>query len=284
MLSRGAPEGPAPLVARRRPSLLIASLALHLLHAADVITLVVCAGVLTLLIVERERFRAQTERGDRRRRLRDPRRGWGDRHAGRLPRRRGGRPRAPSPPSSVARRAPGLGRASGRRGLGRLPAHHRSLRLHQPPGRGPQPDCGGALPVDPAGRRPAPVVGARRDGPACRRDPGPRHRAAARHRHARLLRAARTRSNGSSIATPWSPTPFSAASVSCPPIPSGRSPSEPTSGTRSVAMSTGTGGAWASWVRAKSGCRRTRPRECASSTSGTRQWWTPGNSRSRAGK
>ena len=41
--------------------LLIASLALHLLHAADVITLVVCAGVLTLLIVQRDRFRAQTE-------------------------------------------------------------------------------------------------------------------------------------------------------------------------------------------------------------------------------
>ena len=41
--------------------MLVASLALHLLHAADVITLLVCAGVLTLLIVQRERFRAQTE-------------------------------------------------------------------------------------------------------------------------------------------------------------------------------------------------------------------------------
>ena len=62
MLSRGVLRG------QRRSwlvavGLLIASLALHLLHAADVITLVVCAGVLTLLIVQRERFRAQTERG-----------------------------------------------------------------------------------------------------------------------------------------------------------------------------------------------------------------------------
>jgi lysylphosphatidylglycerol synthetase-like protein (DUF2156 family) len=61
MLSRGVLRG------QRRSwlvavLLLIASLALHLLHAADIITLVVCAGVLTLLIVERERFRAQTER------------------------------------------------------------------------------------------------------------------------------------------------------------------------------------------------------------------------------
>jgi len=62
MLSRGVLRG------QRRSwlvavGLLIASLALHLLHAADVITLVVCAAVLTLLIVQRERFRAQTERG-----------------------------------------------------------------------------------------------------------------------------------------------------------------------------------------------------------------------------
>ncbi len=61
MLSRGVLRG------QRRSwlvavLLLIASLALHLLHAADVVTLVVCAGVLTLLIVQRERFRAQTER------------------------------------------------------------------------------------------------------------------------------------------------------------------------------------------------------------------------------
>ena len=50
MLSRGVLRG------QRRSwlvavLLLIASLALHLLHAADIITLVVCAGVLTLLIV-----------------------------------------------------------------------------------------------------------------------------------------------------------------------------------------------------------------------------------------
>ncbi len=60
MLSRGVLRG------QRRSwlvavGLLIASLALHLLHAADIITLVVCAGVLTLLIVQRECFKAQTE-------------------------------------------------------------------------------------------------------------------------------------------------------------------------------------------------------------------------------
>jgi lysylphosphatidylglycerol synthetase-like protein (DUF2156 family) len=60
MLSRGILRG------QRRSwlvavMLLIASLALHLLHAADVVTLAVCAGVLALLIVQRDRFRAQTE-------------------------------------------------------------------------------------------------------------------------------------------------------------------------------------------------------------------------------
>ena len=60
MLSRGILKG------QRRSwlvavALLVASLALHLVHAADVITLLVCAGVLTLLIVERQLFRAQTE-------------------------------------------------------------------------------------------------------------------------------------------------------------------------------------------------------------------------------
>ncbi len=60
MLSRGILKG------QRRSwlvavALLVASLALHLVHAADVVTLLVCAGVLTLLIVQRELFRAQTE-------------------------------------------------------------------------------------------------------------------------------------------------------------------------------------------------------------------------------
>ncbi len=60
MLSRGILKG------QRRSwlvavALLVASLALHLVHAADLITLFVCAGVLTLLIVQRERFRAETE-------------------------------------------------------------------------------------------------------------------------------------------------------------------------------------------------------------------------------
>src|ERR1700692_245952 len=60
MLSRGILKG------QRRSwlvavALLVASLALHLVHTADVVTLALCAGVLTLLIVQRERFRAQTE-------------------------------------------------------------------------------------------------------------------------------------------------------------------------------------------------------------------------------
>jgi lysyl-tRNA synthetase class 2 len=44
-------------------ALLAASLVLHIVHAADVITLLVCAGVLALLVVQRERFRAQAEQG-----------------------------------------------------------------------------------------------------------------------------------------------------------------------------------------------------------------------------
>jgi len=60
MLSRGILKG------QRRSwlvavALLTASLALHLIHAADLITLVVCAAVLVLLIVRRDMFRAQTE-------------------------------------------------------------------------------------------------------------------------------------------------------------------------------------------------------------------------------
>jgi lysylphosphatidylglycerol synthetase-like protein (DUF2156 family) len=62
MLSRGVLKG------QRRSwlvavGLLTASLVLHIVHAADVITLLVCAAVLVLLIVQREFFRAQTEQG-----------------------------------------------------------------------------------------------------------------------------------------------------------------------------------------------------------------------------
>jgi lysylphosphatidylglycerol synthetase-like protein (DUF2156 family) len=62
MLSRGVLKG------QRRSwlvavTLLAATLVLHLVHASDVITLVVCAAVLVLLIVQRERFRAQAEQG-----------------------------------------------------------------------------------------------------------------------------------------------------------------------------------------------------------------------------
>jgi lysylphosphatidylglycerol synthetase-like protein (DUF2156 family) len=62
MLSRGVLRG------QRRSwlvavTLLGATLVLHLLHGADVINLVVCTAVLILFIVQRERFRAQTEQG-----------------------------------------------------------------------------------------------------------------------------------------------------------------------------------------------------------------------------
>jgi lysylphosphatidylglycerol synthetase-like protein (DUF2156 family) len=62
MLARGVLKG------QRRSwlvavGLLAASLVLHIIHAADVISLVVCAGVLALLIVQRERFGAQAEQG-----------------------------------------------------------------------------------------------------------------------------------------------------------------------------------------------------------------------------
>ncbi len=61
MLSRGILRG------QRRSwivavALLSATLALHLVHAADIVTLIICAAVLTLLIVRRDQFRAQTER------------------------------------------------------------------------------------------------------------------------------------------------------------------------------------------------------------------------------
>ena len=61
MLSRGILKG------QRRSwvvavALLAASLALHLVHVAGVVALLVTAGVLALLVVQRERFRAETER------------------------------------------------------------------------------------------------------------------------------------------------------------------------------------------------------------------------------
>jgi lysylphosphatidylglycerol synthetase-like protein (DUF2156 family) len=60
MLSRGILRG------QRRSwlvavLLLTASLALHLVHAADLVTLVVCAAVLVLLVVQRDLFRAVSE-------------------------------------------------------------------------------------------------------------------------------------------------------------------------------------------------------------------------------
>ncbi len=114
MLSRGILKG------QRRSwlvavALLVASLALHLVHSADVITLLVCAGVLTLLIVQRELFRAQTEQATPRHRVRHPRRGRDARHPRRFHRGGGRRPRAPPPAPGLARGA-GSGRPSGSSG------------------------------------------------------------------------------------------------------------------------------------------------------------------------
>ena len=190
MLSRGILRG------QRRSwlvavALLVASLALHLVHAADLITLVVCAGVLILLVVQRERFRAQTEPATIVTAFVILAIGGVIATLGGFVGGRGGRPRAPPPAPRLARRAARLGRTARRRAVGRLPAHHRPLRLDQPAGRRHQPHRGRALPVDPAGRRPPAVVGPGLHGPARRRAAGPRHRAPPRHGHARLLRAAR---------------------------------------------------------------------------------------------
>ena len=172
MLSRGILRG------QRRSwlvavSLLVATLALHLVHSADVITLVVCAGVLTLLLVQRDLFRAETESATIVTALVILAVGGviatlggfvavevaGRVHHHELP--------------GLARCAPGLGRAPRRRALGGLPDDHRSLHLHQPAGRRPQPHRRGPLPADPACRRPPPLVGPCRGGPARRRTPGP---------------------------------------------------------------------------------------------------------------
>ena len=264
----------------------MASLALHLVHAADVITLVVCAGVLTLLIVQRGAASGpQTEQAHARHRVRHPR-----------PWAASSRPWAASSPSrwpatSTITTLPGwpdvlarLRRAAGRRAAGSPSRPHRPLRLRQPACRRPQPDRGGAVPADPARGRPPALLGPRRGGPAGRRAAGPRHRAAPRHRARSTTSRCATTSSGSSTATRSSPTPSSAASAWSRPTPSDRSPSGPTSGTRSAATSTATAGASASWAPARSGCPPTRRRACASSTSATRPSSTHGRSRSRAGR
>jgi lysylphosphatidylglycerol synthetase-like protein (DUF2156 family) len=62
MLSRGVLKGQrrAWVVAM---ALLTFSLVLHVIHGADVLTLLVCIGVLVLFVVQRDLFRAQTEQG-----------------------------------------------------------------------------------------------------------------------------------------------------------------------------------------------------------------------------
>ena len=247
MLSRGILRG------QRRSwlvavMLLIASLALHLLHAADVVTLVVCAGVLALLIVQRDRFRAQTEQA--------------------------------TLVSAFVILAVGGVVAT----LGGFLAVEVAGRVHHHPLPGwPEVLLGSAerlVGVDWVAFPPTidryvsisllavgvslivvalylltrPVVDRRLSS----------GRAAIGRRAAELRRATScgvtaparsttspcaTTSSGTSTATHSSPTPSSAVSAWSPPTPSGRSPSVPTCGTRSVASSIGTGGASASWAR-----------------------------------
>ena len=172
MLSRGILKG------QRRSwivavALLVASLALHLIHAAGFGSLLVCAGVLTLLIVQRERFRAQTESAT-------IVTAFVILAIGGLIATLGGFVAV-----EVAGRVhhhplpawPNVLLGSAERLVGvqwvEFPRHHRPLRLHQPAGRRHQPHRGGALSPDPARRRPAPFVRARRHGPARRRAAGP---------------------------------------------------------------------------------------------------------------
>ena len=283
MLSRGILKG------QRRSwlvavALLVASLALHLVHAADV--------------DHAARLRRRPHPADRparavpgpdrarhaRHRLRHPRRRRPDRDPRRLHRGRGGRPGAPPPAPRLARRARWVRRAAGRGAVGDVPDHHRPLRLHQPAGRRPQPHRRGAVPADPSGGRPAAVLGSRRGGPARRRAAGPRHRAPARHGDPRLLRAARRQAvvlpprlagrlrrlrwRVPGLAGPHRPVLRARARVGL--VPPLRGPH--------------TGGASGSWAPARNGSRPTRRRACASSTSATRRWWIPGSSRSRAGR
>ena len=172
MLSRGILKG------QRRSwlvavALLVATLALHLVHAADVVTLLVCAGVLTLLIVQRELFRAQTEPATLVT-------AFVILAVGGLLATLGGfiavevaGPRAPPPAPRLARRAARFRRAAGRGELGGVPAHHRPLRLHQPSGGRHQPDRGGPVPPHPSGRRQAAVLGTGLGRPPGRRAAGP---------------------------------------------------------------------------------------------------------------
>ena len=191
MLSRGILKG------QRRSwlvavALLAASLALHLVHAADVVTLLVCAGVLVLLVVQRELFRAQTEPATlvsafahpgRRRRDRRP---WAASSASRWP---AGctTTRCPAGPtccSGSAERLVGVQWVAFPTTIDR----YASISLLA---------VGISLIVVALYLLTRPVVDRRLSsgravvGPARRRAPGPRHRAPARHRHARLLRPAR---------------------------------------------------------------------------------------------
>ena len=209
MLSRGVLRG------QRRSwmvavALLAATLVLHLVHAADVITLLVCAAVLVLLIVQRERFRAQTEQGTSCSAFLILAVGGIDGHPGRLHRRGGGGPGAP--PRAPAWPHVLLGSAERLVGIavGRLPAPHRPLRL----GRACWPWASRLIVVAlylltrPVVDRRLSPAGPRSDaGPP---SSGPGTSSAATAPAPSTTSPCATTSSGSSTATPWWPTPCSA--------------------------------------------------------------------------
>ena len=193
MLARGILRGQrrAWLVAI---ALLAATLVLHLVHGADVVSgLLVCAAVLALLIVRARAFRAQTDAGPLR--LGRPTLAVGGVLAAvAARRRRGERPRPPPPPpvagpsccSGSAERLVGLQTVS-------FPPTVDDCVSPSLLAVGHRPGRGRPLPAHPAGGRPPALRRAEPSvGPAGRgRAAGPRHRAPPRHRHARLLRPAR---------------------------------------------------------------------------------------------
>ena len=246
MLSRGILKGQRRSWLVAVP-LLCVSLLLHLLHDADVITLLVCAGVLVLLLVQRSGELFQAPGGDRRTLLsafvilafggiiaalggfiavevagrvrHHPLPSWPNVLAGSAERLVGVRWVAFPPTidrfASVSLLAVGISLIVVALYLLTRPVVDRRL------------SSGGAL------VRRAPPPRSRRE----------RHRATPRHGGASTTSPSATTSSGTSIATPSWPTPCSAGSAWSHPTRSARSPSGPTSGTRSGASSTATAGA-----------------------------------------
>ncbi len=167
MLSRGVLKG------QRRSWLvavaaLAASLVLHVVHAADVITLVVCAGVLALFIVQRERFRGPGRTRHGAIGLRRAGCGWSDRNRGRFHRGRGRQPGSSPPSSDVASGPAGFGGTPHRRKERALSNSHRSLRLPELAGGRPDAHRSFLLSPDAPGGRSATFGRQGRRGAPCR--------------------------------------------------------------------------------------------------------------------